>query len=134
MENENEKDLFDSCFEYVIFKIETNERAIEEFDNDNLFMNIYLFYCFSRYLSPYYQWDKKALMRLKQNIIFKWPTKDFCNVFLFIELLSRGFQEVDPTNFFWHSENYFEHLLKKADILNELIYDKRIFKKGKCIR
>lgn len=55
METENEIDLFDSCFEYVIFKISQNEESINEFDNDTLFMNIYLFYCFSRYLSPYYE-------------------------------------------------------------------------------
>ena len=115
MENEN---VFESTFEWVIFKIDKDQKTIEEFDSDTLFMNIYLFYCFSRYLSPYYEWDKKALKRLKQNIIFKWPKKDFCNVFLFIELLSRGFKEVNPTNFFWHSENYFEHLLK-IDILKD---------------
>lgn len=134
METENEIDLFDSCFEYVIFKISQNEESINEFDNDTLFINIYLFYCFSRYLSPYYEWDKKGLMRLKQNIIYKWPTNDLCNVYLFVELLSRGVKEVDPTNYFWHSEKYFEYLLKKKDELNQLIYHKCIFKKGKCIR
>ena len=130
MENEN---VFESTFEWVIFKIDENQKTIEEFDNETLFMNIYLFYCFSRYLSPYYEWDKKALKRLKQNIIFKWPTKDFSNVFLFIELLSRGFKEVNPTNFFWHSEDYFEYLLK-IDILKDKLIYQRIFKKGKCIR
>ena len=130
MENEN---VFESTFEWVIFKIDENQKTIEEFDNETLFMNIYLFYCFSRYLSPYYEWDKKALKRLKENIIFKWPKKDFCNVFLFIELLSRGFTQVNPMNFFWHSENYFEHLLK-IDILKDKLIYQRIFKKGKCIR
>ena len=115
MENEN---VFESTFEWVIFKIDKDQKTIEEFDSDTLFMNIYLFYCFSRYLSPYYEWDKKALKRLKENIIFKWPKKDFCNVFLFIELLSHGFTQVNPMNFFWHSENYFEHLLK-IDILKD---------------
>ena len=37
--------------EYIIFEINRNKEAIDEFDNDNLFMNIYTFYCFSRYLS-----------------------------------------------------------------------------------
>ena len=69
MESENKRDLFDSHFEYIIFEIEKNKKAIDEFDNDNLFMNIYVFYCFSRYLSPYYKWEKEAIIRLKQNII-----------------------------------------------------------------
>ena len=130
MENENG---FESTFEWVIFKINTNQKTIDEFDNETLFMNIYLFYCFSRYLSPYYQWEKKALKRLKENIILKWPKETFGNVFVFIELLSRGFKEVNPTGYFWNSEDYFEHLFK-SDILKDNLICKRIFKKGKCIR
>ena len=125
--------VFQSSFEWVIFKIDENQKAIDEFDNDTLFMNIYLFYCFSRYLSPYYQWEKKALKRLKENIILKWPKETSENVFVFIELLSRGFKEVDPTMFFWRSEDYFEHLFKLDMLRDNSIY-KRIFKKGKCIR
>lgn len=134
METESDKDLFDSTFEYVIFKISENEETINEFNSDTLFMNIYLFYTFSRYLSPYYEWDKKALARLKHNIIYKWPVDDtLCNVFLFIELLSRGIKEVDPTNFFWNSEQYFEYLVREKINLDQLITN--IFKtKGKCIR
>ena len=96
-------------------------------------MNIYLFYCFSRYLSPYYKWEKEALKRLKENIILKWPKETFGNVFVFIELLSRGFKEVNPTGYFYNSEDYFEELLKTDILKNNLIF-KRIFKKGKCIR
>ena len=133
MESENDRNLFDSCFEFVIYRISENEEVIEEFDNDNLFRNIYLFYCFSRYLSLYYHWEKKAMMRLKQNIIVKWPTNDFCNVFLFIEMLSRGYQKINPINFFWHSEEYFEHLLRIKDELNQVSY-KCFFRKGNIIR
>ena len=118
--------------ECVIFKIDQNQETIDDFDNQTLFMNIYLFYCFSRHLSPYYKWEKKALKRLKQNIILKWP-ETFGNVFVFIEILSRGFKEVNPTGYFYHSEDYFEQLLK-ADILKDELIFKRIFKKGKCIR
>ena len=130
MENEN---VIKSTYEWFIYKIDQNQKTIDEFDNETLFMNIYLFFCFSRYLSPYYEWDKKAFKKLRENIIFKWPKKDFCNVFVFIELLSRGFKEVSPTGFFWHSEDYFEHLLK-VDILKDKSIYQRIFKKKKCIR
>ena len=134
METENDIDPFDSCFEYVIFKIDQNKQSIASFDSDTLFMNIYLFYCFSRYLSPYYTWEKEALSRLKQNIIIKWPANDFCNVYLFTELLSRGYREVDPTGFFWNSEKYFEYLLKIKDKLDLIPYHSIFKKKGKCIR
>ena len=123
----------ESTFEWVIFKIDQNQKRVEEFDNETLFTNIYLFYCFSRYLSPYYKWEKEALKRLKENIILKWPKETFGNVFVFIELLSRGFKEVNPIDYFYNSEDYFEQLLKLDMLKDDLIF-KRIFKKGKCIR
>ena len=123
----------ESTFEWVIFKIDQNQKRVEEFDNETLFTNIYLFYCFSRYLSPYYKWEKEALKRLKENIILKWPKETFGNVFVFIELLSRGFEEVNPIDYFYNSEDYFEQLLKLDMLKDDLIF-KRIFKKGKCIR
>ena len=124
----------ESTLEWLILKIDQNQKTIDEFDNDTLFMNIYYFYCFSRYLSPYCKWEKEALKRLKQNIILKWPKETFGDVvFVFIELLSRGFKEVNPTGYFDNSEDYFEHLLK-LDMLKDNLIFKRIFKKGKCIR
>ena len=123
----------ESTLKRVIFKIDQNQKTIDDFDNETLFMNIYLFYCFCRHLSPYYKWEKEALKRLKQNIISKWPKENFGNVFVFIELLSRGFKEVNPTGYFYHSEDYFEQLLK-SDMLKDKLIFKRIFKKGKCIR
>ena len=59
----------ESTLEWLILKIDQNQKTIDEFDNDTLFMNIYYFYCFSRYLSPYCKWEKEALKRLKENII-----------------------------------------------------------------
>ena len=123
----------ESTLNWIILRIDKNQETINEFDNDTLFMNIYYFYCFSRYLSPYYKWEKEALKRLKENIILKWPKETFGNVFVFIELLSRGFKEVNPAGYFWRSEDYFEHLFK-SDILKDNLIFKRIFKKGKCIR
>ena len=123
----------ESTLKRVIFKIDQNQKTIDDFDNETLFMNIYLFYCFCRHLSPYCKWKKEALKRLKQNIILKWPTETFGNVFVFIELLSRRFKELNPTGYFYNSEDYFEQLLK-SDMLKDKLIFKRIFKKGKCIR
>ena len=123
----------ESTLEWLILKIDQNQKTIDEFDNDTLFMNIYYFYCFSRYLSLYCKWEKEALKKLKENIILKWPKETYGNVFVFIELLSRGFKEVNPTGYFFYSEDYFEQLLKSNILKDDLIF-KRIFKKGKCIR
>ena len=105
----------------------------DDFYNQTLFMNIVLF-CYYRRLSSYYNWKEKALKKLKHNIILKWPKENFGNVFVFIELLSRGCEDVNPIGFYYRSEDYFEKLLK-SDILKDKLIFKRIFKKGrKCIR
>ena len=96
-------------------------------------MNICLFNYYQR-LSSYYNHKEKTLKRLKHNIILKWPKENFGNVFVFIELLSRGCKDVNPIGFYYRSEDYFEKLLK-SDILKDKLIFKRIFKKGrKCIR
>ena len=125
----------EATLEWIIVRIDKNRETIDEFKNDTLFSNIYYFYCFSRYLSPYCEWEKEALKVLKENIILKWPKETFGSdvVFVFIELLSRGYKEVNPTGYFDYSEDYFEHLLK-LDILKDKSICKRIFKKGKTIR
>ena len=138
METENERDLFDSYFEFIIFEIDRDNRNIFRFDDETLFMNIYTLYCFCRYLSPYYKWEEEAIERLKRNIIKKWPTNDFCNVFLFVELLSHGSEKVNPITFFWKSEDYFEYLITQKNELNRLVRDRHLYitknKKVKCIR
>ena len=96
-------------------------------------MNICLFNYYQR-LSSYYNHKEKTLKRLKHNIILKWPKEKFGNVFVFIELLSRGCKDVNPIGFYYRSEDYFEQLLK-LDMLKDKLIFKRIFKKGrKCIR
>ena len=138
METENERDLFDSYFEFITFEIDRDNRNIFRFDDETLFMNIYTLYCFCRYLSPYYKWEEEAIERLKRNIIKKWPTNDFCNVFLFVELLSHGSEKVNPITFFWKSEDYFEYLITQKNELNRLVRNRHLYitknKKVKCIR
>ena len=105
----------------------------DDFYNQTLFMNIVLF-CYYQRLPSYYNWKEKALKKLKHNIILKWPKENFGNVFVFIELLIRGCEDVNPIGFYYRSEDYFEKLLK-LDILKDKLIFKRIFKKGrKCIR
>ena len=120
-------------FELTWVILKKNQETLIQFDNDTLFTNIYYFYFFSQYLSSNCKWEKEALKRLKNNIILKYPKEDFGNVFVFIEVLSRGFQEVNPIGYFDNSEDYFEKLLK-LDMLKNNSMLKSIFKKGKCIR
>ena len=113
--------------------MDLNQKTIYDFYNQTLFMNIVLFHYYRR-LSSFYNWKKKVLKKLKYNIILKWPKENFGNVFVFIELLSRGCKDVNPVGFYYRSEDYFEQLLKLDMLKDELIF-KRIFKKGrKCIR
>ena len=138
METENERNL--SHYDIVIFEIDKDNRNIDQFDDDTLFMNIYNFYCFSHYLSPYYSWEEKATERLKQNIIKKWPINDFCNAYLFLELLTKRCKKIDPTFFFWRSEDYFQYLIDQKNEMNRLVCNRHLYItknkniKVKCIR
>ena len=38
----------ESTLQWVILKIDKNQKTIDEFGNDTLYMNIYYFYCFSQ--------------------------------------------------------------------------------------
>ena len=105
----------------------------DDFYNQTLFMNIVLF-CYYQRLPSCHNWKDKAIKELKHNIILKYPKENFGNVFVFIELLIRGCEDVNPIGFYYRSEDYFEKLLK-LDILKDKLIFKRIFKKGrKCIR
>ena len=138
METGNERNL--SNYDIIIFEIDKDNRNIDQFDDDTLFMNIYNFYCFSHYLSPYYSWEEKAKERLKQNIIKKWPINDFCNVYLFLELLTQRCKKVDPTFFFWRSEDYFQYLIDQKNEMNRSVRNRHLYinknknVKVKCIR
>ena len=106
--------------------------TIYDFYNQTLFMNIVLFHYYRR-SSFSSKWKKKVLKKLKHNIILKYPKENFGNVFVFIELLSRGCKEVNPIGFYYRSEDYFEKLLK-LDMLKNNTMLTSLFKKGNCIR
>ena len=103
-------------------------------------MNIYNFWCFSKYLSPYYRWEITALKNLKRNIKRKW-SKDFTNVNLFIELVNQELEEINPCNYFFNSENYFTKLMFAKPVIDLMIKDRHLkmkkkvnLKIRKCIR
>ena len=98
-------------YEFTISQIENGYYKLSDFDDETLFINIYHFWCFLKYLSPYYRWENKALRRLEVNIRRKWNNKDLTNVNLFIDLIKKHSQEIDPTFYFFNSENYLTKLM-----------------------
>ena len=123
---------YSGYFEFTISQIENGYQKISDFDDETLFMNIYHFWCFSKYLSPYYRWGIKALKNLKRNIKRKW-SKDFTNVNLFIELVNQELKEIDPCNYFFNSENYFTKLMFAKPIMDLMIRDRHLSKKNKKV-
>ena len=111
----------DSYYETTIYAIDHNQIDIIEFDNDTLFMNIYHYWCFLHFLLPYYSWGKDATPKLRKNIIKKWPSNDFSNVYLFLELVSQMTRQVDLTYYFYKSEDYFELLMSLKSTMDQNI-------------
>ena len=133
MENENGN----LHYEFTVFAIDHNYTTIVEFDDDTLFMNIYHYWCFVHFLSPYYTWEKDAIQNLRKNIIRKWPTNDFSNVNLFLELLVCKAKEIDPTKYFFESEDYFEKIMSLKPKMDRMVCDRHLnvtVSKRKCIR
>ena len=127
-------------YEFTIRQIDYGKQEISEFDDETLFMNIYHFWCFSKYLSPYFIWGDETLTRLKRNIRRKWTT-DFTNVNLFIELIKRQFEQINPCNYFFNSEDYFIKIMSQKTVLDDLIKKRHLpknknknIKIRKCIR
>ena len=57
---------YNGYYEFTIRQIDYGNQEISEFDDETLFMNIYYFWCFEKYLSLYYLWGNEALARLKK--------------------------------------------------------------------
>ena len=111
---------YSGYYEITIKQIDYGKQEISEFDDETLFINIYHFWCFSKYLSPYFLWGDEALARLKRNIRRKWSS-DLTNVNLFIELIKNEFQTINPCDYLFPSEDYFIKLLSLKTDLDKLI-------------
>ena len=120
-------------FEFTISQIENGFFKISEFDDETLFINIYHFYCFTKCLSPYYKWADKALRRLELNIRRKWISRDLTNVNYFIYLVKKRSKEIDPSIYFFNSENYFVKLMFLKPIMDLMWNDQEKKKEKKSI-
>ena len=111
-------------FEFVISQIENGYFKISEFEEETLFMNIYYFYCFTKYLSPYYKWGELALQKPESNIRKKWVEKDLTNVNYFIYLVKKKDPQINPSGDFWfNSESYFMRLMYLKPIMDVMYED-----------
>ena len=122
---------------YEEYRIDYSRLHISDFDNDTLFMNIYHFWFYLHFFSPCYSWREGAMANLRKNIIKKWPSNDFSNVYLFLELVSFQTKEIDPTSYFYESENYFELLMSLKSRMDRMICDRHLNinrSVRKCIR
>ena len=111
---------------YEIVTLRFNQNNIDEYDNDTLFRNIYNYWCLSHYLSIHHLWRQYAIQKLKENIIKKWPTIDFCNVNLFLELVFLKNKDIDPTVYFYRSEDHFEYLMTLKLKLDRMVCDRHL--------
>ena len=91
---------------------------ISEFDDETLFISIFYFYYFAKYLSPYCKWGKKALTKLKRNIKKKWSKESLPEVGYFIKLVEKQSKEIDPRDYFFNSEGYLIKLMYLKPIMD----------------
>ena len=123
---------YSGYFEFIISEIENGYYKVSEFDDETLFMNIYIFWCFTRYLSSYYKWGNSALRRLEVNIRRKWSYKDLSNADFFIDLVKKQSREIDPSSYFFDSENYLTKLMFLKPIM-DVMFDSQKQKNKKSI-
>ena len=122
----------------IIKKLDEGEISFGQFQFEPLFINIYYCYYFVKFLSPY-TWGDKLIKVLKKNIKKKWRPA-LPNVEFFLDQMEKKKLEVDPFDYWYQSEDYFQKLcaLKSlADILfpvKKKKNRKKYFKKYKPIR
>ena len=118
-------------FDLIIQQIDNGLLDISEFEEENLFMNI--FYCFNfiKFLSPYINWGDKFIFKLKCNIRKKW-SNDLPNVNYFIRLLEKQSQEINPSGYYFNSEDLY--LTEKVKMIKKRRRRRRIKKKYCLIR
>ena len=103
----------------VIQKLDKKEISYRQFQFEPLFINLYYCFYFVKFLSPYYTWGNEIIKVIKRNIRKKWRPS-LPNVEFFFYQMGRGDTQIDPFDYWFHSEDYFQKLcaLKStADIL-----------------
>ena len=116
--------------ENVINQIDEENCKINQFQFENLFINIFYCFYFEKFLSPYFRWGNHAIRALKRNIKRKW-LKCLPNIDFFIKQIEIKNKEVDPFKFWYHSEDYFEKIMQLKEISYTFPAEKKKKKKKK---
>ena len=108
----------------VIKSIDEKNSRIQEFQSEPLFINIYYCFYFVKFLSPYKHWCDEIIETLKNNIRNKW-LNCLPNVDYFIKQIENKNKEVDPFEYWFHSEDYFEKVMLLKEISDILFPAKK---------
>ena len=112
----------------VIKSIDEKKSRIRQFQSEPLFINIYYCFYFVKFLSPYKNWCDEIIETLKNNIRNKW-VNCLPNVDFFIKQIEIKNKEVDPFEYWFHSEDYFEKVMLLKEISDILFPAKKKKKK-----
>ena len=112
----------------VIKSIDEKKSRIRQFQSEPLFINIYYCFYFVKFLSPYKNWCDEIIETLKNNIRNKW-VNCLPNVDFFIKQIEIENKEVDPFEYWFHSEDYFEKVMLLKEISDILFPAKKKKKK-----
>ena len=108
----------------VIKSIDEKKSRIRQFQSEPLFINIYYCFYFVKFLSPYKHWCDEIIETLKNNIRNKW-VNCLPNVDYFIKQIEMKNKEVDPFEYWFHSEDYFEKVMLLKEISDILFPAKK---------
>ena len=108
----------------VIESINEKNSRMEQFKNEPLFTNIYYCFYFSKFLSKHFSWHDEIMQKLKENIRMKW-SDCLPNVDFFIEQIEIKNDNIDPFEYWFHSEDYFEKILKLKELADLLFPAKK---------
>ena len=99
----------------VINLINDDKIMTNQFQFETLFLNIFYCFYFTKYLSPYYSWGDNFIRVLKKNIRKKW-SKHLPNIDFFIKQIEIKNKEIDPFEYWFHSEDYFQKIMLLKEI------------------
>ena len=125
---------YNGYFEFTISQIENGYYKVSDFDDETLFINIYNYWSFVKYLSPYYKWGNKALRRLERNIKRKWNSRDLTNVDYFIDLVKKHSEEINPMSYFFNSEDYFIKLMFLKPLMDVMYNSQKKMEKKSILK
>ena len=108
----------------VIKSIDEKKSRIRQFQSEPLFINIYYCFYFVKFLSPYKYWHDEIIETLKNNIRNKW-VNNLPNIDYFIKQIEIRNKELDPFEYWFHSEDYFEKVMLLKEISDVLFPAKK---------